>query len=114
VSWAAVVVRVRGREILVVALYLRPGEEDANLQVLQEVASTVEAYKIPFLIAADWNQIPEEVRDSGWPASIKGELVLPTNTDWTCSSGAKRMLDYVCVSKGIQEGHSGHCGSASP
>eukprot|EP00959_Pyramimonas_sp_CCMP1952_P415647 8709115-Pyramimonas_sp.AAC.1 len=45
----------------------------------------------------DWNNAPDQFRRTKWLRALKGELLLPTGCEITCTSGKGRVLDYgVC------------------
>jgi len=98
-SWAAAFVRIGGLEVAFVAMYLRPGDsEEENLLVLEEVSTFLGLLKAPFVVAADWNQVPVVVEESGWPRSVGGVLLTAPDLEATCNQGEGRILDYLCVS----------------
>jgi hypothetical protein len=53
--------------------------------------------RIPFIVAADWNMRPEQLRSTGWVNEVEGAIIaLPL--DETCSCGGGPVLDYLVVS----------------
>ena len=100
-SWAGMFVRLCGVELLVVTMYLRPEAEADNLKTLEEVTTAVRMCRVPFVLLADWNQVPSEITASLWPESLGAVLVEPAGTEWTCNQGKKRMLDFACVSSAL-------------
>ncbi len=42
---------------------------------------------------------PKELASTGRLALVNGAIITPTNTEYTCTLGSGRMLDYVVVSQ---------------
>eukprot|EP00959_Pyramimonas_sp_CCMP1952_P447584 9371868-Pyramimonas_sp.AAC.1 len=42
---------------------------------------------------------PKELASTGWLALVNGAIITPTNTEYTCTLGSGRMLDYMVVSQ---------------
>ena len=89
-----------GVRFVVAALYLCPGcgFTGVNRTKLVKLAALLKKYHLPWLIAADWNEEPAALLNSGWPEMLGGELLLPSAASLTCTSGEGRMLDYALVS----------------
>ena len=47
----------------------------------------------------DWNAPPSELQSSEWPARIKGEILLPSDLELSCTSG--RLIDYAVCHRSI-------------
>ena len=45
----------------------------------------------PWVILADWNATPAELAATGWPDTVGGTVVTPSNADRTCSRGQRRL-----------------------
>ncbi|CAK0841599.1 unnamed protein product, partial [Prorocentrum cordatum] len=89
-----------GRELLTITLYLAPGEKlgDINQTKLLNVGAFLELVPLPFVITADWNIPPADLRNSKWPELLGGTVRAPTNTTWTCGRPPFQILDYCLVS----------------
>eukprot|EP00959_Pyramimonas_sp_CCMP1952_P350212 7337435-Pyramimonas_sp.AAC.1 len=42
---------------------------------------------------------PKQLTGTGWLSLVNGSVVTPSNTEYTCSLGSGRMLDYMVVSQ---------------
>ena len=103
-AWTFTVLRLRGLDLVLVAGYLTVGVGlQGNWESLQQLMSILGALKCSFLVAADWNMEPKELRESGVETYLKGVIKPPTNTKYTCKQGRGRMLDYVLVSKDLAD-----------
>ena len=96
-DWPSMTLLLKGTSVLFVSVYLtcKTGIAGTNLQKLTEIGSYVTNACIPFVIAGDWNVLPSELLESGWPARIKKEILLPCDLEISCTSGT--LIDYaVC------------------
>ncbi|CAK0898212.1 unnamed protein product, partial [Prorocentrum cordatum] len=69
----------------------------ANRDIVMEFTTHIRTQKLPYLIAGDWNALPEDLeKPMKWLSWVRGVVVTPENATWTCSNG-HRMLDYFVV-----------------
>ena len=57
------------------------GPTGENLELLEELTALVRSIDGPWVIAGDWNMIPEALTAAGWPRIVNGTVVatlLPT------------------------------------
>ena len=57
----------------------------------------------PYLIIGDFNMPPGVMIESGWPANVGAQVIVPSNTSYTCNVGSRRMLDYILVGNGAED-----------
>ena len=100
-DWSSMTLLLKGTPVMFVSVYLtcNTGIAGVNLQKLPEIGSCVTNAGIPFVIAGDWNVLPSELLESGWPALIKGEILLPCDVEISCISG--RLIDYAICHRSI-------------
>ncbi len=67
----------------------------SNLDLLHEVAGTLNALTVPGIISGDWNDDPAALRESGWLKLVGGTVVAPLHT--TCND---RTIDLFVVPAG--------------
>ena len=69
---------LKGTPVMFVSVYLTSNTDIAgtNLQKLSEIGSYVTNARIPFVTAGDWDVLPSDLLEPGWPAQIKGEILL--------------------------------------
>eukprot|EP00959_Pyramimonas_sp_CCMP1952_P042817 896016-Pyramimonas_sp.AAC.1 len=82
------------------SVYLRDGEgmNEANADILWDVASQLRVAARPWILAGDFNMDPLQL--AAWAATAGG-LALHTGTA-TCRAGALRELDYAIISDELQ------------
>ena len=100
-DWSSMTLLLKGTPVIFVSVYLtcNTGIAGENLQKLSEIGSCVTNAGIPFVIAGDWNVLPSELLESGWPARIKGEILLPCDVEISCISG--RLIDFAVCHRSI-------------
>eukprot|EP00959_Pyramimonas_sp_CCMP1952_P248329 5190735-Pyramimonas_sp.AAC.1 len=54
------------------------------------------------MVAGDWNCTPQQFSKSGWSDLVGGEVTTAHNTEYICSAGADRMIDYVVIDRRAQ------------
>ena len=100
-NWASSIIRLKGVDVLVVALYLVHGRDpnsEQNKAILESLGSLISILKLPFLIAGDWNCTPAQMLECNFTKFLGGTIVVPSNVDYTCSSGEGAMIDFVICS----------------
>ena len=67
-SFAATLVRVQKLTILIASMYIKPGENHSDLlaQQLQQIGEVSTFLNMPFIIAADFNCTPNQLKESGF------------------------------------------------
>ena len=100
-DWSSMTLLLKGTPVMFVSVYLTcdTGIAGTNLQKLSEIGSYATNAGIPFVIAGDWNVLPSELLESGWPARFKGEILLPCDLEISCTSG--RLIDYAVCHRSI-------------
>ena len=99
--------RMRGHNIVAIAAYLTScggavGPNQTKLALLAGFVLALHARDI-WVIAGDMNMTPQQLAQSGWLDEIQGIIVVPHNTDHTCTAGTDpRMLDYAIIAKGTE------------
>ena len=97
-SFASCFVRLEDYEVLVVAMYLKSGEDlesPTNSELLKELTCLLRTVSTPWMAMADWNRHPERLKEHWFLEAVKGEMVLTGEA--TISTG--NQLDYLVVSK---------------
>ena len=98
-QWTAAAVRMKGFDVVLVAVYLEDGIglAGANIDRLGSLSKFLEQLSVPYIIMGDWNLEPGELEMARWPESVRGRVVQPSGVAFTCRSGKGRMLDYAVV-----------------
>ena len=101
-DWAAIRVRVKGMDILYVAVYLTCGigATGENILKIKEVMAFVMVTGLPFILVGDWNMSPEETLQAGWTQKLDAEVIVPKGVTGTCLTGST--LDYAIISKNLR------------
>ena len=88
--WTAVTVRGADFRFIWVSLYLVAGQplgSGVNFLRLQGLATWLRLVKVPWIITADWNHPPDELRASLWPDLLGACVVPPEHCELTCTTG---------------------------
>ena len=102
ISW-----RMRGLNIVAIAAYLTScggaiGPNKSKLAILAGFVQALNANDV-WVIAGDMNMTPDQLARSGWLEKVDGVIVVPHNTDYTCTSGKNpRLLDFAVIAKGTE------------
>ena len=92
-EWIIAVIHRRGLSLAyVVAYFVCGGYGDVNRRRVAALRTTLIALGLPYIIAADWNATPDELRDSGMLGDLVGRIRTPANATHTCTAGQERML----------------------
>jgi len=70
----------------------------ANMAKLSNLGAILKTVQAPWIVAGDWNCTPQQLAKTGWLELVDGEVVTAYNTDYTCTLGVGRMIDFVVVS----------------
>ena len=97
-DWVAIFIKLKGTTVIYIAAYWTCGigMTGENITKASQIMAFLMKHNLPFIILADWNMQPDELKSSGFLRKIGGEVLVPKGVMSTCSSG--RMLDYGVVS----------------
>ena len=75
-DWSSMTLLLKGTPVMFVSVYLtcNAGIAGVNLQKVSEIGSYVTNARNPFVIAGDWNVLPAELSESGWPPNQRRNL----------------------------------------
>ena len=84
---------------LLLSAYFKDSEglSPVNLDVLEQLAIIIEAYRAPWILAADFNMPPDLLAASGWLDVTQGSIVHTSQA--TCGT---EYYDYFVVGGGVQ------------
>jgi len=101
--WVARYLRWTQRNLLVIVVYLPPGEDHGTdrQETLEELGETIKAHKGAYLVVGDWNQEVQGLVESGFPNFVKGTVINPKEK--TCTQGGGTEIDYCLVSAELAE-----------
>ena len=102
--WSAATLRVKGMSVLFVVVYFCTGEavdSPGNLALFGELEVLCNFFRLPVVLAADFENTPELVERSGWPARMGLTIVKPQGLPYTCTSGSKRLIDFFLLSDAL-------------
>ena len=68
--WTAIIVRMKGTDIIIATAYLPPDDNQTNLKTMQELAHMVGQAQCPFMIGGDYNTPPEGLEQYHWDGFI--------------------------------------------
>ena len=90
-DWVAVMVKLKGVSVLFIAAYLTSGDGAAgpNIKKLAGLMDLILEMQLPFILMADWNMEPKELKETGFIGKVGAEVVLPHSVSHTCSSGLR-------------------------
>ena len=96
-DWAGVLLKLRGVTVLYTASYLTSGigAGGTNVKKLASMMKKILELGLPFIIMADWNMQPDELRETGFLQQTGGEVIVPQGVRSTCNSG--RLLEFAVV-----------------
>ena len=100
--WSGRSVRIAGRDILLVVLYLPPGEQYAQVRrdTMQDLALLIKSSRGCWAIVGDWNQSPEALAATGFATFLQG-TILTAGSRATCRQGKGSVIDYAVVNHGL-------------
>ena len=102
--WCYNIVRCKGHNLAVISVYQLPDDEAQNANTRLEISRFIYCYRGPYMILGDWNQIPEDMSESGWEVPGWSQYATPQDTHITCRSGEGSMIDYGIVSHDVKHG----------
>jgi hypothetical protein len=95
--WSGRSIRLAGRDFLVLAVYLPPGEEhtQARQDTMQDLAGILRHMRGCWIMIGDFNQHPEELAATGFLTFVQGTAV--ATKEATCRQGEGSVIDYAVV-----------------
>ena len=87
----------------IVALYLRSGlgAKERNQRILISLGAFLKGMADPRAAIGDCNMAPSSLERSGWPAQLRGELLVPTDALVTCDKAeAGSLAEYALAKAG--------------
>ena len=98
-DWVLAPIRLRSTTFIYAALYMTAmlGPNGENILKLRQLMRALGSYRLPFVVAADWNMEPHQLANTGLLQEIGADIVTPAGVSATCYTG--RMLDYLIVSR---------------
>ena len=100
-GWIAVALRVHGRDLILISLYLQSGvgpTGGCNPEVLAHLAGTLSQLQGVWVVMGDFNHPRQEMANLGWVSQVKGKLVGPACP----TAGGDNELDYTMVHSAIE------------
>ena len=99
-GFAAMSIRFKRVTLVVISVYLQPtiGVKGQNLRRLAMLAALLKSVRGAWVAVGDWNATPDELRASKWDQSVQGTIITPDNTEYTCTAGQGRLIDFAVVS----------------
>ena len=100
-GWIAVALRVHGRDLILISLYLQSGvgpTGGCNPEVLAHLAGTLSQLQGVWVVMGDFNHPRQEMANLGWVSQVKGKLVGPACP----TAGGDNELDYTLVHSAIE------------
>ena len=94
-DWAAIVLRLRGLDVLYIQLYLISGvgPKAENIMRLRTIFTYAISMGYYFILVGDWNMTPEELYSTGFIKKAKASIITVNHGLPTCRTGM--CLDYV-------------------
>lgn len=92
---------LRGDSLVMMCGYCRPsiGFAGPNRERLQSWAAFLATLTVPWILFADWNMEPEELRSSGWLQTLGIEVdILSPNIAETSTAGGGELHEYIVCS----------------
>ncbi len=100
-SLTACLLRLKGHNVLLIALYLWSGQalSDKNFAILKQVRILKDIIKKPALVFGDWNMSPEQLAASGWLdlLGFRVNFLVPKHVTSTMHKFSDRVIDYAIV-----------------
>ena len=99
--WTGRSVRLAGRDLLVVTVYLPPGDyhQQARQDTLQDIGLLVRHVRGLWLVVGDWNMSPEDLTSTGFVAFVGAAVVCsPGNT---CRQGKGSKIDFILADQAL-------------
>ncbi len=99
--FAACILRLKGRSIILVALYLWSGQgmSDANFRIFKQLRFLKDAVGKPLLVFGDMNMTSEQIAESGIFGLLGLDMIIlkPSNVTSTMHKIPNRVIDLVMV-----------------
>ena len=100
-GWIAVALRVHGRDLVLISLYLQSGvgpTGGCNPEVLAHLAGTLSQLQGVWVVMGDFNHPRQEMANLGWVSQVKSKLVGPACP----TAGGDNELDYTLVHSALE------------
>ena len=100
-GWIAVALRVHGRDLILISLYLQSGvgpTGGCNPEVLAHLAGTLSQLQGVWVVMGDFNHPRQEMANLGLVSQVKGKLVGPACP----TAGGENELDYTMVHSALE------------
>ena len=101
---SACTLRLRGLDLLMVCVYLVTGQplvSPCNAAIFWQLVMLKKFFRLPMLLMGDWQNTPEQMRESPWPQRLGVKIVAP-DVPFTCKQGKGRVIDYFMVSSVLE------------
>ena len=107
--------RVAGRDVLLLAVYIPPGDlhAQARRDTYQDLALLIKHVRGSWGMAGDWIRSPEEMAASGFPAFVQGSIIT-AGEEHTCRQGCGSTIDYAIVNCELASAVSASIDKGSP
>ena len=95
-GWATVVLHRAGLDVAYTCAYFECAGGKLTPTITRkakEIRTCHGELGIPWILAADFNATPEEIKKSGLLAILGGQVMVPEGVEFTCTAGHKQMLD---------------------
>ena len=77
---------------VLISIYLSDG---LDTDFLEELGVFLQQLDVPWVVAGDWNAIPEELSALGWVQTLGGRISAPDKM--TCTMGKGNAIDYFVL-----------------
>ena len=96
------IIRLKSAPVALISVYMRPEDHKTNFESQYAAAEFTNQFKVPYLVAEDFNEMPPEMIDTGWSVATKGVILTPTFTTITCYAGVRgSLVRYGLASKDL-------------
>ena len=102
--WTSVDFRLKQRTLTFIACYFFDGldlSSKQNQNILRQLSLFIGSLSSPVIIAADWQNTPEQLLSNPLFKHMQLEVVIPQGSSWSCRSG--RMIDFFAVPPSIRK-----------
>ena len=101
--WIPCVVRLKSISLALISCYMHPDDTHKNVCTQSGISTWLGMFKGVYLVAGDMNKTPIDIQDQEWEVSMRGCVIVPTNTAITCTAGiAGSLIDYGFGSSALE------------